>query len=315
MTPRIKHVYKSANNRRRSSSGGVILPANGAFLESYKSQAVRDQQHEMERMRSELRDRERKILHDITTFKNIPTKSLVSRSPEKIQSSLALDPIYTDDDNVILSHDIINNNETISFISNLNEMPSFITSPVIFKEFNEEENNSSFILVEKSKLSQINFIPNENESSNGSTSPNKVPGSSDNIPSTDYFESEFTAADTQNAETESQAESKAQESILIQNTTSNSNTDRAINNVSLEPFASPPISDSDKSNTSSIQTQIPRSEIEFFTIDPEYLRSFKGIWQRKLDNPVQAANPTSPDHFEISMQNKIKKDVRKKASK
>jgi len=36
---------------------------------------------------------------------------------------------------------------------------------------------------------------------------------------------------------------------------------------------------------------------EYFTVDPEYLHDFQGIWMKKLKEPISCPDPDSPDHF------------------
>lgn len=253
MAPRIKHTYKSSNNRR-----SLILhekesiSKDSSLLKSYTSSNVRAQQEQVQKMKSDLQARERKILQDITNSSKNPLPK-----PFKIPQL----PTYSSEQ--ILPDDI---NDRISFTIP-EDAPSFIASPIIFKEtsFNQSMKEDSFIIIEKSKLGEFNYSEDNNLISPKATSssPNKVPGSSDLPVSEPGSIFEYYENISNRVEVEAEESSKA--------------------------FASP-ISDKSISR--------PPSEIELFTIDPEFLHSFEGIWRRKLDHPVRAANPDSPDHFE-----------------
>lgn len=252
MTPRIKHTYKHSNNRRSLTlHERESATKDSSLLQSYTSSNVRAQQEQVQKMKSDLKERERKILQDITNLNKAP--------PPK--------PFKVADITNYLSEQILPDdiNDRISFTIP-EDIPSFVASPIIFKEtsFNQPTEGDSFIILEKSKLGEFNYQEDDLISSKAtSSSPNKVPGSSD-LPLSepgsvfDYYEN---------------APEIIREEDLIESSTA---------------FASP-ISDKSISRP---------SEIELFTIDPEFLHSFEGIWRRKLDHPVRAADPESPDHFE-----------------
>ena len=163
----------------------------------------------------------------------------------------------------ILPEDI---NERISFTIP-DEFPSFVASPMIFKEasfnFSQTNGEDSFLFLDKSILEDDN---NSIHVHVQSSSPNKVPGSN-SLPTSES--GDFYEFETNNFE-------------LVQNKSS-------IKTESIQSFASP-ISEKSIRN---------RSEIEFFTIDPDFLQSFEGIWRKKLDRPNRSVDPNSPDHFDL----------------
>lgn len=260
MTPRVKHVYKSSNNRRsltifeKDSSKD-----SSAILQSLTSSNVRAQQEQVQKMRSDLQVQERKILQDISNLNYAPPPK-----PLKIPN---VPNILPDD---------INEQEYFTFPG---EFPSFVASPMIFKEasFNYnhhlDDEEDSFLFLDKSVVIEDKTHPTVQ-----SSSPNKVPGSSD-LPTSEpgnIYEYEMNDFEE------------------VQNT--------SINTKSIQSFASP-ISEK------SIMNQ---SEIEFFTIDPDFLQSFEGIWRKKLDHPIRSADPDSPDHFDLITM--ISKGARKRNS-
>lgn len=252
MTPRIKHTYKHSNNRRSLTlHERESTTKDSSLLQSYTSSNVRAQQEQVQKMKSDLQERERKILQDITNLsKALPPKTF--KLPDLTN--------YLSEQ--ILPDDI---NDRISFTIP-EDIPSFVASPIIFKEtsFNQPTEGDSFIILEKSKLGEFNCQEDDLISPKAtSSSPNKVPGSSDLL-----FSEPGSVFDYNENAPDIIKEEDSKENITA--------------------FASP-ISDKSISRP---------SEIELFTIDPEFLHSFEGIWRRKLDNPVRAADPESPDHFE-----------------
>lgn len=271
MGPKVKHFYKnstssSAKTRRSLTLYDKDTSKESSLLQSLTSSAVRAQQEQVQKMRSHLQERERKILQDITNISKVPLPK-----PLKIPE---IPKILPDD---------------INEPSPLNlqfEVPSFVASPIIFKEssFNAED---SFIFFEKSKdhskaieFNNLDFSEDLIESPMAkmeSSSPNKVPGSSDIPTSESRNIFDFDQDDNW------KSYNKSAESIAA--------------------FASP-ISDKSISRA---------SEIELFTIDHEFLASFEGIWHRKLERPIQVLNPESPDHFEqIPMVSRGARDRKKK---
>ena len=260
MAPRVKHTYKSSNNRRSLTLHEKESTTKDlSLLQSYTSSNVRAQQEQVQKMKSDLQARERKILQDITNLSKAPPPR-----PLKIPES------YKALSEQILPDDI---NDRISFTIP-EDVPSFVASPIIFKEtsFNQPIEGDSFIIIEKSRFGEFNFPEDNLLSPKGtSSSPNKVPVTSD-LPTSetgsvfDYYETENVS--NHPIEEEEYFKLEISESSKV--------------------FASP-ISDKSISRP---------SEIELFTIDPEFLHSFEGIWRRKLDHPVRAADPESPDHFE-----------------
>ena len=270
MGPKVKHVYRSslsANNRKSLSLfiKDSSKEKDNSLLQSLTSSTVRAQQEQVQKMQTDLKIRERKILQDITNLSKVPLhKPFKTTEISNTNTNMLPDDI----------------NERLA----LDEVPSFVASPIIFKEtsFSAED---SFVFFEKSynnskltefprALVQVELEDDPIESLvrapiSSSSSPNKVPAPSD-IPTSDsvnifeYYEGEM-----HNVEADWSMENKS--------------------NESTEAFASP-ISDKSISRIS--------PEIEFFTIDPDFLASFEGIWHRKLEQPVQVLNPDSPDHFE-----------------
>lgn len=260
MAPRVKHTYRSTNNRRSLTlHERESISKDSSLLQSYTSSNVRAQQEQVQKMKSDLQARERKILQDITNLGKAPPPKpfKIPEIPQNLSEQMLPDDI----------------NDRISFTIP-EDAPSFVASPIIFKEtsFNHVQNaEDSFIILDKSKLDEFSRVEDNLISPKAtSSSPNKVPGSSD-LPTSepgnvfDYYETG--------------------DAMDIVNYTEE---DYDLESESSKAFASP-ISDKSISRT---------SEIEFFTIDPEFLHSFEGIWRRKLDNPVRAADPESPDHFE-----------------
>lgn len=262
MAPRVKHTYKSSNNRRSLTlHEKESTTKESSLLQSYTSSNVRAQQVQVQKMKSDLQARERKILQDITNLNKAP------QPPPKPSKIPELNRYASEQ---ILPDDI---NDRISFTIP-EDVPSFVASPIIFKEtsFNQPIEGYSFIIIEKSRFDQFN-IPEDNLISpkGTSSSPNKVPGSSDILAS----------------ETGSVFDYCAPENV-------------SNHPIEEEEYLNLEISESSKAFASPISDKsISRpSEIELFTIDPEFLHSFEGIWRRKLDHPVRAADTESPDHFE-----------------
>lgn len=275
MAPRVKHTYKSSANSRRSLTfygKEVVSGKDSSLLQSLTSSNVRAQQEQVQKMKSDLQVRERKILQDITNLSKAPLPK-----PFKIP---VLHQHLSDQ---ILPDDI---NERISFTIP-EDVPSFVTSPIIFKEtIFDQSMEDSFILMEKSNTNEFSYFVNGNgliSPRATSSSPNKVSGSLD-LPTSEPG-SVFDYHDSVDFKDKSKYYEEDTEEIKSE---------------SSKAFASPI---SDKS--------IGRpSEIELFTIDPEFLHSFEGIWRRKLKHPVRPENPDSPDHFEqIPM---VSKGARKK---
>ena len=280
MTPRIKHFYGSAANKRKS----LILnekdsKKESSILQSYTSSSIRAQQEQVQKMQADLKTRERKILQDITNFRITPNNN---RNISDINASNIT--------NVLKTEQIIPNDINNSAFILCDEVPSFIASPIIFKEasFNFQCNNNnnnqsedSFLLVDMKKFEELNQIyvdgPMESRPVVLSSSPNKVPGSL-NLPTSescqmfDYYEANNSGIEYFS---ENNAANISELSLSLSDTNHQST------------FASPI---SEKS--------IRRSEIELFTIDAEFLKSFEGIWCKTLDQPIQSAEPDSPDHFE-----------------
>ena len=257
MGPRIKYI--SSNNNRRSITLYDKSSNEPSILKSYTSSSVRAQQEQVQKMRSDLLVKERKILQDLSNLKNAPLPK-----PIKIPNFNSLEV----EDYTILPSDI---NENVAF-SHIEEPPSFMKSPIIIKEslitnFDED----SFEIFDQSGVF-------ENQSVN---------------PKNERFDANRTPPPTSSSPTKI-------------------NSDQSINEIKEE---------SNKKNSSSIASPEsensnyelhPQSEIEFFTIDPEFLASFAGIWRRKLDRPVQPVRPESPDHFEqIPMKSKGAPKLRK----
>lgn len=265
MGPKIKHTYRSSNSRRRLSLYDKDSSKDASLFKSYTSSTVRAQQEQVQQMKSDLQVRERKILQDISNLNNAPTSK-----PQR-------QPLHQAINSHVLPDDI---NERFSFVIS-DEVPSFVASPMIFKETSFHYNqpaDDSFILFDKSKLKEYaDYNVDDDEIipkiPGSSSSPNKVPGSVD-IPTSelgsvfDYYEHQDDNLDQRDFK---------QHDIDI-----NSNDDD--NNSCMAS----PIS----------EKSIGPSEIEPFTIDPNFLNSFEGIWRRTLDHPVQAVNPDSPDHFD-----------------
>lgn len=255
MAPRVKHTYKSSNNQRSLTlHARQSATKDSSMLQSYTSSNVRAQQEQVQKMKTDLQVRERKILQDITNLSK-------SQQPKAFKIPETSNSLCEQ----ILPDDI---NDRISFTIP-EDVPSFVTSPIIFKEtcFDQPMEGDSFIIIEKGKFGEFGYPDDTLVSPKAtSSSPNKVPGSSE-IPTSEpgsvfeYFE---------NAENYSE---------IIE--------EEDLKEIS-KAFASPI---SDKS------ISMP-SEIELFTINPEFLHSFEGIWRRKLEHPVRAADPESPDHFE-----------------
>lgn len=254
MAPCVKHTYRSNNRRSLTLHERESISKNSSLLQSLTSSNVRAQQEQVQKMKSDLQASERKILQDITNLNKAPSQAKPLNVNRKLSEQILPDDI----------------NERLSFTIP-EDVPSFVASPIIFKEtsFNyDQATENSFIIFEKSKLSEFFHAVEDNLISPKATSssPNKVPGSSDLLTSEpgsvfDYHEA------GEATEMPNLSELKSERS---------------------QAFASP-ISDK------SISRQ---PEIEFFTIDPEFLHSFEGIWRRKLDQPIRAAHPESPDHFE-----------------
>lgn len=294
MAPRIKHFYGSATNRRKS----LILnekdyKKESSILQSYTSSSIRAQQDQVQKMQADLQTRERKILQDITNFRTTPNHN---RNPYDVNASNIANVLKTEQ---IIPNDINNN----TFIL-CDEVPSFIASPIIFKEasFNFQCNNQSedsFLLVDMKKFEELNQIVADNSIESRpvvlSSSPNKVPVSS-NLPTSESCQM-FDYYEANNSDiglfSENNAINISELSLALSDTNHQST------------FASPI---SEKS--------IRRSEIELFTIDAEFLKSFEGIWCKTLDQPVQIAEPDSPDHFEqfrnVSSLRKTQSQIHKK---
>lgn len=246
MAPRVKHIYKASNNRRsltlfeKDSSKD-----SSAILQSLTSSNVRAQQEQVQKMRSDLQVRERKILQDISNLNYAPP-------PKQLK--------FPDVPN-ILPDDI---NEQISFTFP-GEFPSFVASPMIFKEasfnYNQLDGENSFVFLDKSVVEDDKSTMHPTVQS---SSPNKVPGSSDLPTSESVNLYEYEMNDFEDVP------------------------DISINTKSIQSFASP-ISEKSIMNN---------SEIEFFAIDPDFLQSFEGIWRKKLDHPIRPTSPDSPDHFD-----------------
>lgn len=267
MGPKVKHVYKTSltNNKRSLTVYDKDSSKDNSLLQSLTSSTVRAQQEQVQKMRSDLQERERKILQDITNFNKFPPSK-----PFKVPEIPEIPKILPDD---------INERILPAFKE---EVPSFIASPIIFKEtsFNTEdsfinfENNSKLLEFQQQIIQDLIESPLQAHISTTSSSPNKVPGSSD-IPSSeprsvfDYYETNVNNLNYNND--------------MIDDWAPNNESEE-----SVAAFASP-ISDKSISRP---------SEIETFTIDPEFLASFEGIWQRRLEHSVQVLNPDSPDHFE-----------------
>lgn len=276
MAPRIKHFYGSATNRRKS----LILnekdsKKESSILQSYTSSSIRAQQEQVQKMQADLQTRERKILQDITNFRTIPNHN---RNTYDVNASNIANVLKTEQ---IIPNDINNN----TFIL-CDEVPSFIASPIIFKEasFNFQCNNQSedsFLLVDMKKFEELNQVVVDNSIESRpvvlSSSPNKVPVSS-NLPTSescqmfDYYE----------------ANNSDNGLFSGNNATNISELSLALSDTNHQSTFASPIS----------ENSIRRSEIELFTIDAEFLKSFEGIWCKTLDQPVQIAEPDSPDHFE-----------------
>ena len=247
MAPRVKHIYKTSNNRRSltlfEKDSNKDPPA---ILQSLTSSNVKSQQEQVQKMCSDLQIQERKILQDISNLNNasLPKPFRIPSVPNMLPDDI---------------------NERISFTIP-DEFQSFDASPIIFKEasFNYIRSNGedSFIFFDKSILEYDD--KNSIKPTAQSSSPNKVPGSSD-VPTSEpgnlyeYERNKFEGA-----------------------------SNISINTKSIQSLASP-ISEK------SIINQEP--EIELFTIDPDFLQSFQGIWRKKLHHPIRSTDPNSPDHF------------------
>lgn len=274
MAPRIKRTNNSnqSSNRRRS----IYLYEKGlnndnSLLKSYTiptSQIKYQQQQQVQKMQNDLQIRERIILQNITHFRNINNSNNNYTSDiNHIQSAHKSETIHEQ----ILPNDINENYFP-------EEFPSFVASPIVFKEASFRFNNhhtgaeDSFLIFEDSKaiIEAKDNDDNELIKISSSSSPNKVPGSSDLHDSGHEFQNYY--------------------QVTINDNIISSCRDQDLNQ-SL-PFASPV-------SEKSISRPRIEHEIDFFTIDPEYLRSFEGIWQKTLDFPIRSADPESPDHFEL----------------
>lgn len=160
--------------------------------------------------------------------------------------------------------DDINEHERISFTIP-DEFPSFNDSPIIFKETSFNQTQDSFVFIDKSPIVK-------------SSSPNKVPvvvstsvsGSNDLLTSESGNIFEYQDNRTEKCKDE------------------NESADISITTKSIQSLASP----------ISQESIIVPTEIDFFTIEPEFLQSFEGIWRKKLDHPIRSIDPSSPDHFD-----------------
>lgn len=250
MAPRVKHIYKTSNNRRSLTLFEKdSRKDSSAILQSLTSSNVRAHQEQIQRMHSDLQARERKILQDISNLNYAPPPK-----PLKIPNLPNILP-----DNI---------NEQVS-LTIPDDFPSFVASPMIFKEasfnYNNLNGDDSFVFLDKSVIEDENRTRTIQATTVQSSSPNKVPGSSD-LPTSEpgtLYEYEYEVNEIED--------------------------NVSINTKSIQSFASP-ISEK------SIMNQ---SEIEFFTIEPEFLQSFEGIWRKKLDHPIRPDNPDSPDHFDL----------------
>lgn len=286
MAPRVKRKYISSNNsneiisnRRRSISlydhlheSSLKDPSSASLLKSYttaSSRTFRSKQiQQVQLMQNNLQARERTILQNITNLKLNSNVNVLKRTNPKKET--INEPVLPND---------------INDFNNPEDFPSFIASPIIFKEASfrfDAQIDDSFIDQSKLKDEDWSAIGVEDEIADklhSSSSPNKVPvANSECNQFQDSYQVTIEACDT-----------------------------NEVNNLShysksSQAFASPI---SEKS--------ICRSEIDFFTVDSEFLRSFEGIWQRKLEYPVIPADPESPDHFsQIPM---VSKGARKRIMK
>ena len=292
MAPRVKRKYISSNNsneiisnRRRSISlydhqheSSMKDPPSASLLKSYKtasSRTFRNQQiQQVQLMQNNLQARERTILQNITNLKlNSNATGLKRTNPKKETIN---EPVLPND---------------INDFNNPEDFPSFIASPIILKEASfrfDAQIDDSFIDQSKLKDEDWSAIGVEDEIADklhSSSSPNKVPVavSSDINSECNQFHDSYQ---------------------VTMNRACDSNEDNNLSHCSKssQAFASPI---SEKS--------ISRPEIDFFTVDSEFLRSFEGIWQRKLEYPVMTADPESPDHFsQIPM---VSKGARKRIMK
>ena len=292
MAPRVKRKYISSNNsneiisnRRRSISlydhqheSSMKDPPSASLLKSYKtasSRTFRNQQiQQVQLMQNNLQARERTILQNITNLKlNSNATGLKRTNPKKETIN---EPVLPND---------------INDFNNPEDFPSFIASPIILKEASfrfDAQIDDSFIDQSKLKEEDWSAIGVEDEIADklhSSSSPNKVPVavSSDINSECNQFHDSYQ---------------------VTMNRACDSNEDNNLSHCSKssQAFASPI---SEKS--------ISRPEIDFFTVDSEFLRSFEGIWQRKLEYPVMTADPESPDHFsQIPM---VSKGARKRIMK
>jgi len=273
MAPRVKRVYRSSStnsnqsNRRRSISlYEKDLNKDAPLLKSYTTPTsqIKNQQQQVQKMQNDLQIRERKILQNITNLRNINNNTGISHKESAHKSE------------IIINEQVLPNDINENYFPE--EFPSFIASPIVFKEasfrFNTHQTGveDSFLIFDESKV----YIDDDEDNSeevvkiSSSSSPNKVPGSSDLHDSGHEFQDFYQVT--------------INDEIKKNNISSSHDSNQSL------PFASP---------VSEKSISRPQTEIDFFTIDPEFLRSFEGIWQKTLDFPIRSADPESPDHFEL----------------
>lgn len=268
MPPRVKHTYhglrrknKVCLSRLSTFSNSVLSECSHDTESSIFSTSSRHQQYqqkqanrlEVEKLNAALKQRERRILQDITNFKpTIPANPLISLA--KVEDA------SVSECSDILPSDINNVDDTFPSFK-VAEAPSFALSPIIkiikpsedgtlrdWDEFYAHE--SSFTL-------------------HSPSSSNQVPGSSDVLDWDNvYHDSERTSPPKASSRENSEASSPPK--------VPNREMKSRLAGLKKQLAAVPPVS---------------------FTVDPEFLHDFEGIWVKRLREPISCPSPGSPDHF------------------
>ena len=291
MAPRVKHVYKSSNsnNRRsltlferekgRDSSNKDSNNKNSSNKDSNNKDSCKKDAENKNSSNKDSRDSSA-ILQSLKGSSNVKAQQ---EQVQKMRSDLQAQErkILQDISNLNMAPlpkpfkipnvpnilpDDINEHERISFTIP-DEFPSFNDSPIIFKETSFNQTQDSFVFIDKSPIEK-------------SSSPNKVPvlvsasvsvSGSNDLPTSESGNI-FEYLDNRTEKFKDENES----------------VDISITTKSIQSLASP----------ISQESIIVPTEIDFFTIEPDFLQSFEGIWRKKLDHPIRSIDPSSPDHFD-----------------
>ncbi len=279
MAPRIKRVY---HNNNRPSLGKS--PSDLSFLSIYRREQRKETgksgaggEEEVKRLREELKERERKMIQDLSAFKANP----INWKPPKYKVKPSVFK-EEEEEEYIVQVPAEDNNEFNQQLPTQSNYSFAVDSPIIRNSCILE---GSFAMINDFSSSPDSII--------------KVPGSSRiTSPTRTFRTSERTspikleADDSEEVKEEVKEKRKRKEprkpkrrrkqtrrtNSKTTRTTTRTNTTTTRNTTMGSPPNSP----------------LPNGA---FSIDPEFLQNYPGIWVKRLQRPLIVSPTASPDHF------------------